>query len=309
MDKFKIFVLPLAVLTWVIKTMCFVEYQQDAIVEFERLRLDTAVNYAIDAAVEEMVEYSKDLQLDYGEYEYLSCDPEVALDTFVDMYLENYNLLNTEANRAWVTATYCKAFVVATYDGYYVGSPVKINSEGGRDIVFTVKQPYLYKEGNDYYSLNMTRQQCKRLRNGVVEAVERPASLTEMGVRAIINGTVSDAFTKTVSENMEYHNTELMYLPSMMSSNVRTNSLDSTTAIVYLSDLPAGFGRTVDSFAIGGARIQHENFVGCYIRDGVKLYHYVSRLDDSYNLIETFETPMKAAEAGYEFDISLDIEE
>ena len=307
MDRFKTFAVPIALVVWVITTMLFVNYAQDAYSEFERLRLDTVINYAVDAAVDEMVEYSKDLQLDYGDWEYLACDPEVALDTFITMYLDSYSMIDNESNRAWVTATYCKAFLVATFDGYYIGEPTLINEGWAHDIVFSAKQPYMYKEGNDYYSLNMTRQQCKRLRNGVLSTVDRPSSLTETDVKTIINGSISDAFSTTVGRQMGWHNTETIFVPTEMSNVLRTNAIEDTTVLVYMSDLPAGFGRTVDSFAIGGARVKHERFVGCYIKDGVKMYQYVDNLDNSYTLIETFETPIQAAQAGYEFDISLEL--
>lgn len=307
MDRFKTFTLPICILAWVMTTLAFVQYQRDSYSELRRLCLDTQINYAIDAAVDVMVEDSKDLQLDYGDWEYLSCDPEVALDEFCSMYLESQGLIDTPENRAWVTATYCKAFVVATYDGYYVGSPTTINANWARDIVFSIKQPYFYKDGSDYYALNMTRQSCKRLRNGVLETVERPSSIQEQDVKTIINGQISDAFTKAVGEAMQWHNTETIYVPSDYTDIVGTNAIEQTSALVYMSGLPAGFGRTTDSFAIGGARVQHERFVGCYLKDGVKMYQYVDKLDDTYDIIETFETPIQAAEAGYEFDIALEL--
>lgn len=307
MDRFKTLSFPIAILAWVVTTLVFMQYQRDSYSEFRRLVLDTQINYAVDAAVDEMVDDSKDLQLDYGNWEYLSCDPKVALDTFCSMYLEGNGLIDSAENRAWVTATYCKAFLVATYDGYYVGAPTVINANWAHDVVFSIKQPYFYQNGGEYYALNMTRQDCKRLRNGVLETVDRPTTLTEQDVRTIINGQISDAFTKAVGDAMQWHNTETVYVPANYSDIVTTNAIDQTTVLVYMSDLPAGFGRTTDSFAIGGARVRHERFVGCYIKDGVKMYQYIDKLDDTYNIIETFETAIQAAEAGYEFDIALEL--
>ena len=307
MDRFKSLALPISILVWILATLHFIQYMQDEYSEFERLKSDTIINYATDAAVDEMVDYSKDLQLDYGEWEYLSCDPEIALDTFVDYYLDSMGMLNTEANRAWVTATYCKCFIVATYNGYYVGQPTVINDSGARDIVFSLKKPYMYKNGDSYYALNLTRQDARRLKDGVLTTVDRPAELSENDVRMIINSQISDTLTTVVGEQMGWHNTETLYLPANMSSISRTNPIDATTVLVYMSGMPAGFGRTVDSFAIGGTRIEHQRFVGCYIKDGVKMYQYVDKLNESYDLIETFESPLEAAKKGYEFDISLEL--
>lgn len=305
MDRYKVFALPVGILFWALTTMAFVQYQRDAFSEFRRLVLDTNINYAVEAAVDEMVEESRDLMVDYGYFEYLSCDPDTALDTFCSMYLESRGMIDNEENRAWVTATYCKAFLVAVYDGYYVGSPTVINASWAHDILFSAKQPYLYKDGNTYYSFNLSRQSCRRLRNGLLENIELPEMFTEQDVRTIINGQISDALTSAVGEAMQWHNTETIYVPSSFSEIVHTNPIDTTTVLVYMSDLPAGYGRTTDSFAIGGARVQHERFVGCYSKNGVKMYQYVDLLDSSYDLIETFETAMEAAEHGYEFDIAL----
>lgn len=304
MDRFKALALPISMLFWILTTLLFVDYQKDSTSEFRRLVLDTNINYAVEAAVSDMIDDSTDLMVDHGYFEYVAFDPDTALESFCSMYLESRGMIDSEENRAWVTATYCKAFLVAVYDGYYVGKPATVNASWANDILFSMKQPYMYKDGDTYYSFNLSFKSCRRLRNGLLENIEVPTQFTEQDIKTLINSSISDALTAAVGESMQWHNTETIFVPSGFTDINTTNPIDTTTVLVYMSGLPAGFGRTTDSFAVGGARVQHERFVGCYLKDGVKMYQYTDLLDDSYDIIETFSSPDEAAEHGYEFDIS-----
>lgn len=303
MDRFQSYIWAMLMVMWVCATLLFTGYARDAYSEFERLRLDAVVNYAVDAAVDEMVEHTQDLNLDYGQFEYLTCDPQVALDAYCVIYLQSYGMSDSEANRASITSNHLTSIMVCEYDGYFIGRPTKFNSSGAHDTIFSAKMPYLLRKGNEYYALNLGRQDCRKLCNGILSTVVSP--ITENEVRTVINTQVSDAFRASVVQAKGWQNKDTFYVPSSLSRAVRSNPIDSTTVMVYMSGVPVGFGRTVDSFAIGGARVKHERFVGCYVRDGVKLYQYVDMLDDSYDILCTYESPLLAAEQGYEFDVSL----
>jgi len=304
--KFRILVIPIAALYWIVTILIFSKYSMDAYVVAQQYKLDIAINYATDAAVEEMVDATSDLKLDYGDYEYLACDPEVALDMFITVFLENYGMIDSEQNRTWITSKYLPCFVVAGYDGYYVAQPTKINDSGAYDVVFSLKQPYTYHSQIDdsVYSLNMGLQDAIRFSGSIVSQVDAPISESE--VRTIINQTVSDTFMNTVYDQLEGSMMSTLYIPSDITNFTRTNPIDSTTVLAYITDIPVRYGTTIDSFGIGGSRVRHENFVGAYIKDGTKYYQYISILDTTeYDIIEVFENAKLAAEAGYEFDTSL----
>lgn len=303
MYKFRVIMFPVAMFMWIITTLAFIEYSRDVYTEFQRLRLDVAVNYAVDAAVDEMVAATSDLHLDYGEHAYLTCDPEVALDTFVTIFLENYGMIDSAQNRLWVTSNYMPAFLVAGYDGYYIAQPTKINSSGAYDAVFSIKQPYLYRDGSSLYSLNLGLQDCKKFESSIVSQVSIP--ITEFAARGVINDCVSDAFMKTVYNQLDGSMQSAIYIPSDMGTFTRTNPIENTTVIAYITNMPSGYGTNIEAFGIGGARVQHERFVGAYIKDGKKFYQYIDLIDrTTCNLVEVYETPQQAAEAGYEFDLS-----
>lgn len=303
MNTVKALIPPIGIFAWIIITLIFVDYSQDAYSEFQRMKLDIAVNYAVDAAVDEMVAKTQDLHLDYGDFAYLTCDPEVALETFVNVFLENYGMQYSETNRTWVTTKYLTTFVVATYDGYYVAEATKINDTGAYDMVFSLKNPYLYREGDVVYSLNLGWQDCKRFRDGVYNQVDCP--ITEAECKQVVNNCITDSLITSIGSVLNWSNMATVYVPSEMGDVVRANPIENTTVLAYIGGMDIGFGRSVDSFGIGGARVQHERFVGCYMKNGVKMYQYVDLLDSTYDVIEVFEEPRLAAEKGYEFDISL----
>ena len=278
----------------------FINYYRDNYQSLQELRIDAVVNYAVDAAVEEMVNNSANLEMDYADWAYLVIDPEVALDMFTTTFLMNYNMSPSEDNKAAVRTTYLPMFCVAAYDGYYMAEPTKFNSSGAHDAIFSVKQPYLYRENDKVYALNLGLADCKEFNGTVLQKITPPISeSTQLGV---INSCVSDAIMSTVYENQEQFMLSTFYVPSEMTNIVRTNPIQNVTVMAYVSNVDAGFGKKVDSFGIGGARVTHERFVGAYERDGQKFYTYMTNITNE-DLITTFENPQLAAEAGYQFDL------
>ena len=56
------------------------QWQNQAVYEFEQRQMDLQVNYAVDAAVQEMVVNSEHLGTDYADWGAMTVEPEVALD-------------------------------------------------------------------------------------------------------------------------------------------------------------------------------------------------------------------------------------
>lgn len=301
MKKFIIIIAPITVVIWLGMNMLFLNYCRDQYNEIQKKRLDIVVNYASDAAVDELVINTADLDLDYADFERMAVEPSIALDMFSTVFLKSYGMSMSRENYIDVKTNYIPMFLVASYDGYYVGEPTKINTSGAHDAIFSIKQPYLYRDGSKTYALNLGLTDAKLYDNDSLQKVEAPLSREDQ--REIINSNVSDAIMNTVYKQTDENMLATLYVPSKMSTIARTNPIDNVTVMAYVTGLNTGYGGVLDSFGIGGSRVTHENFVGCYIKDGVKYYSYMSKIPSTVDVLVTYENPIIAAENGYYFDL------
>ena len=95
-----------------------------------------------------MVQQSTDLKLDYADFEYCTVNPEIALQIYCEVLLQNLGYAVTDENVQMIKTTNTPCFIVAAYDGYYVGKPTVINNVGARDLLFSEKKPYSYYDGD-----------------------------------------------------------------------------------------------------------------------------------------------------------------
>lgn len=291
---------------------CFVHfttYYEEAGREFREHDLDASVNYAVDAAVEEMLISTVDLKLDYADFEYVSVDPEIALQTYCEVLLDNLGYAVTDENIQMIKANNTPAFIVCAYDGYYVGQPTRITDVGTYDLLFSEKKPYMYyDEANDVvYSLNLGGKDCKAIRNGVITKEKVPLSSEDCWQK--INAQVTADFMKAVYDNNRGQVDMLsnIIVPGEQTIVSRTNPVKTPTVFAYVNNLYLAPGKPIESFAIGGARLSHTDFVGGYSRtvDGVtRKYYCPTRLKPAgITFDKIFEKPEYAAQEGYYCDV------
>ena len=289
----------------------FVDYQRETWTNMQERHLDVAVNYAIDAAVERMREDSSDLALDYQTFESISADPQLALDMYKLVLLRNLGYSNTEDNGIYIENC-TPIFCVAGYDGYYLARERRISEEGEHRLIWNPKMPYYYSKnsgGVDYlYALNLGLTDALRWHSkdgsGKCERVFIDGVLTENQQKDIISSCVSDdLMTSLWDVRGGSEIVQTIYIPSDMTTWTNTNPISSTTVLAYVDGIDLGNNTSYSTFGIGGSRIVHEEFVVCYIRDGVKRYIYATDKPDGVDVIESFENPVKAAQNGYQFDL------
>lgn len=262
-----------------------------------------SINYAVDAAVEEMVKQSTDLKLDYADFEYSAVNPEIALQIYCEVLLQNLGYTVTDENIQMIKTNNTPCFIVACYDGYYVAKPMKINDAGARDLLFSEKKPYSYYDGDILYSLNLGGIDCKKISNGVVTKVSCPVTREECW--EIINRQITEDFMKAVEEE-SIAQTGLKHeiiIPGKLSNVYHTNAVKTPSVLAYVNNIWINAGDSIESFAIGGAKLIHTDFMGAYIRDGSKYYCPTRLKPDDVTFIKIYETPELAAKDGYYADI------
>ena len=293
-------------------SMCLIIFMQTQ--DLIRQKLDdnilkSSVNYAVDCAVDEMLE-TGDLGMDYANWGKFKLDPEIAVEAFVNNFCLNYNLPLTKENKQLVKNQYIKVFTVCTYDGYYMYESRPVNSQDW-ELVSTPKLPYSMKEGDSYYALNLGLDSYWRFQNGSLSKVK--ATIDKNTQLAKINERVSDDLMSRVDKHYSNGFSSTVYIPYNMTTIKPTNAINRPTVLALVDDVDIIHSKNTQVFGIGGAHVSNTRQVAGYIRNGQKYYCYSDLLpkdkftatnpDGTKTFIqEMFSSPTEAAEAGYHHD-------
>lgn len=323
---------PLTILIDCIAFVNFYSWQQQSVYEFQQRQLDLQVNYAIDAAAQEMLSDGTHIDTDYIDWGSMTVEPEIALSTYEAVLLRNLGWSDYEGNREDLVESSMPFFLVAGYDGYYMycrqkdildyklndGTVVK---EEVYDFHWTPKLPYSKTEGNKVYFYYLGSDEY-----GTCDLSDRLSALTSVkrdnklntgmgpasvnGAKATIAETLTNAINSALFIGLEGKTDACYYLPATMSEWSNSKPVESPSVIVYMSRSDGSVLYDTVTFGIGGAKIDNVNFVICYKVDGQKRYAWASdreRIIANYGggsnfIIEVFTSPEKAAENGYYFD-------
>lgn len=304
MNRFNILAVPFLFIFVIIGYLSFISYARDATNMLMQQMNDIRINYAVDAAVDEMIIGTTDLGMDYADFERMKVNPEVALETYSVYMLENLGYLVNQENKEELKTLYTPAFAVVSYDGWYLGKPTNITSSS-TDIVFDIKRPFTYKQNGTTYALNLGFVDCKSYKDGVLLKTLPPISQQEQ--LRVINQQISELYFKTLMESFNGGKmTTNFYLPTEVTEISRTNPIKNPSVLAYFTNYYQSPGNTLDSFAIGGSRVVHEQFVGCYYLDEnykEKRYAYTYLIPDNIDVVKVFENPTLAALDGWYYDI------
>lgn len=303
MNRFQILVVPLAIVMWLFTTLMYTAYVKDSYTLLCKLKLDTAINYAVDAGAEELKSTSPDLDMDYTERKKITVDPQVALDAYAIAFCKNFDMLTSETNLVEVKTRYTPVFCVAAYDGYYIAQPTIFNTSGGYDSIFSIKYPYTAEKNGIRYAFDLDMENAYAF-NGSTLYVESSPPFTQDEISEAINLKVTEAFMSTVYKQQESIINGYFYLPWSMTNVARTNPIADVSVLSYVANVEVGFGESIDSYAIGGARLERSIFYACYERSGEKYYAYADRIPSGVTAEFVVATQEEAASEGYKYDLA-----
>lgn len=274
----------------------------------ENFRLDLAVNYATDAAMQEVVDTTEDLGADYANWGRIKVSPEAALDEFVIIMLKNYNMSTTDANIDAIRIENIPLFAVASYDGLYIAKLEKINDAGARDLIFSNKIPYVYKDtvNDKTYCLNLKGEEasCFDRLNNSIRGVPVPSELTIAKQTKIVNNTVSTEIMNALWDTTGNHIIHDFYIPESEMTVNPTNSVSTTTIIAYIDNFISITGNELHTFGIGGSDVTVNDFVCCYYDTRSNpVYTYQSKVPSYATVVKICEDATSAAQDGWYFDL------
>ncbi|GKX28639.1 hypothetical protein SH1V18_11190 [Vallitalea longa] len=299
----------------------FFRYIERDLQEFEQLRLSYAVDYASDAAIWELLN-SRDLSMDYSDFNYLSADPNLALDTFIDVFSANYGMNFDKNNLDHIKMNFIPVFVVAMYDGYYMATlkvvsnnlnyPENGISNADWDLKFGPKMPYIYKN-NATYALNMSGESALKIEEdektkepwltkieGLPVGIKsKKANLSE--INKIISANISYTINQINETNTKWANT--FYIPSSLTTYSGVNPIEGPSVIALVQNVDLATTKPISSFSVAGSKLEKSRMVAGYTREGIKYYCYVDNLPSSIKAENLFPNVKEAAKEGYYYDV------
>lgn len=290
--------------------ICFCTVAQIHSVKQEEMQLEEyvmtfAIDYSTEAAVEEMLNMSH-LGQDYADLARTNMDPEVALETFINLMCMNYDLPLTDKAKMQIESGYMPVFCVATYNGYYMYTQ-QMDVNDSVYLQGSVKMPYALQKGDKYYALNLGAQNAYMLQGGQLTRVMLDTQgISPEEVYRQINSQVSDdlmyRFQQTTGRESEF-----IYIPSNMTTIKQTNAIKGPTVMAFIDGWDFKSNHAVSAFSIGGARVENARMVAGYevVNDDgttTKMYAYADLLPEGAHILEMFTSVHEAARNGYYYD-------
>lgn len=319
---------PLAILIDCIVFVNFFAWQQQALYEFDQRQMDLAVNYAADAATQEMLANGTHLGTDYANWGEMVVEPELALDVYLAVLIRNLGWADSEENRQALIESSMPFFCVAAYDGYYMYSMQhEVLNTGLVDndvyeMRWTPKLPYsesiktgsgsynyyLYNLGDSVYGMfSEDRPNVIKMDYTLSMTSEGPGSVSR--AHTVVNTTLTNACNSALFTGLEGDVDAEIYIPSSFSEWSNSNPVQSPTVLVYMTRPDNRTAYDVVTFGLGGSKIDDAQFCICYRYNGQKLYTWADKREEvlarGSSIEKVTTSPEEAARSGYYFDITL----
>lgn len=309
----------------------WVQIYQNELVAFDEFVLDKQVNYAADAAVEELL-MTGDTDQDYNKGEYMVVEPELAVIEFTSILAEDFNLVPTDYTRQMIQEKYIKTLLVCTWDGIYAYWYQPKNDTNEYGFVGTPKIPYFYtnKDGKQYcLNLGLESAYCDTADEStyelkpydlIIPTIPKDVQLTA------INNQVAELLNYTLIQSYGGNNRTAYEIPALASEVSGSQPVDKITVIGVVEGQAESASTVITAECIGGAQVTAADpVIGVTIKytSGVeaKVYAYsswwkthIGQVFSGTNIegfkpgnthditsadTEYFDTPFDAAKAGY----------
>lgn len=260
------------------------------------------------------------LEAGYESFKRFRADKERALAAFSKTLYLNLGIQDDvqAQNALW---WYLPVIAVMDYDGYYVYSMESISVDDGQELmkhVWSPKIPYVHTDslGNVVHftldsSVEAFHQESGTWFAGWQHEVEGMSGITlldesvlfdEVRRRTIVNAVQKDlAFyinrhNEIASRNGISYRFSLPVIPQ----EEWVNSVDDIGLMAFIQGIPVG-DRFYNNYALGGGRLvkNPDYYGGVDPATGLKYFYQSSCSSYPYEVREIFDSPRKAAEAGY----------
>lgn len=288
--------------------MYFIIFWQEEQVAYSDFITQKQINYAADAAVEEML-YTGHLGTDYATT-YKNVQPDLGMNEFCIVMLESLNMPTTDKDITWYQSHYLKSLIVCAYDGLFVYDE-KEYSTGEHTFIATPKIPYFYTDSTGrQYTLNFGLKQgysddTSEGHYNVHTIDDLPSSISVDEKYACINDMVSYYLAESVGRAYGGHHNKNIQLPAFASEISGGQPIKNISIIGVVETPNMNKKKPNLCMAIGGARIAEVDPIIGFTHNGTNYYGPQSRvaacisLEEMRNDIKAFNSEYEAAKAGY----------
>ena len=299
--------------------------------EIEQLILSYAIDYSADGAMAEVLN-SRDINNDYMDVTELKIDPNVVLDSFLDIFCINYDMGRSAEAKKYVAQNFIPVACVAGFDGYYIArlQPIKSEFDGYYpgdmlensrwDLIFGPKMPYTYTKYGKSFALNMGMEYAYTTSGGKYEGqlpeLSKQAGLIK--INRILSNSIGNAISSANQTNTNWEHQ--FFMPSQLSTYYGTNPIKGPSFIVLVQNVDLRTTKPISGFSISGSKVEKERLVVGYIRNEIKYYCYADMIPgldtdnasgvmtfqddwDEVDVLDSFTSVEEAAKAGYYCDL------
>lgn len=294
----------------------FIRIYQNEIVAFDEFVLEKQINYAADAAVEELL-YTSHLDQDYNKGEYITVEPDLAVTEYVSVLCDSWNMIYTDFNDEYVKAHNIKALIVCAYDGVY-GYWYQKSETSGYSFMCTPKIPYFYTDdaGRQYcLTLGLEKGYSDNGEFGNDYTLNKylPIDVPEDEQRTAINNQVGNILNYALYESYSggKGSGKAFDIPDLASEVKGGQPVDKISIIGVVEGRSESFSTAITAECIGGAQvIESDPIIGYNLSTGevtdVKVYarssyweKYINSVPGTKTNPSYYDNAFEAAKAGY----------
>lgn len=251
----------------------WIKIVQNEKVAFDEFVLEKQINYAADAATEELL-MSPKLSQDYAEEGYVCIEPDLGKDEFISIMEYSMGYIPSDFNESLFSNKYLRALVICGWDGYYAYWRQEVDN-GEYDLVRTPKVPYTYEKDGIQYALNLGLDtafhdsnhtgknqdkygpsKCEPFENILDYKKDGKEPPTRDEQLQAINTQVGDALNYALYQSYSQgHMLKNYEIPDMASEVKGSQPVNRITVIGVVEGPASSAFTTVVAGCIGGARI------------------------------------------------------
>jgi len=290
--------------------MYFIIFWQEEQVSYADFVTQKQINYAADAAVEELL-YTGHLATDYATT-FKNVQPDLGVNEFCIVMLESLNMPTTDKDITWYQDHYLKSIVVCAFDGLFVYDDKVYTTEGEHKFISSPKIPYFYTDeasgrqftlnfglthglSDDYDSTHGYR---------IKQSDKLPSSITEDVIYTSINNQVSDYLSESIGRAYGGNYDKNIQLPAFASTISGGQPIKNISLIGVVETPQMNKKKPNLCMAIGGARITTVDPIIGWTETSTGIQYYgpqskVAKLGLNINVTKTFNSVYEAAIEGY----------
>ena len=274
MNKVLNVVLYIPLLYMVFFLIYWIQIYQNEQVSLDEFILEKQVNYAADAAVEELLNTGS-LDQDYHNLDksdptlealdtsaIINVEPDLAVEEFASMLCANFSMLPTEYNMNIIKHKYIRALLICAYDGVYTYWRQE-NVKGAYEFMSTPKIPYFYTENEGelnqvQYCINLGYDYGYRDNNAGGYSLKKYNKITipKDVQKTAINNQISELLNWALYQSYSGAGSGKTFeIPALGSEIQGQQPVNGITVLGVVEGQATSSSSSITAECIGGARI------------------------------------------------------